>query len=135
MIDKKIIKFIKFFIFWFLTYFINIGFTFLLKEKFFLSKEFSYFISLLIVTLINFSTSLKLIFKEKYSNLILKKYLFFLILITLINFLLTKILSDLLSENYLYIIIFIVTTFFFFIKFFIYEKYVFKNQNNKKNKI
>lgn len=129
MIEKKYFKFVKFLFFGFLTYFINIWLTYLLKEIIGLEKEFSYLISLFLVTIINFTTSLKVIFLQKYSNLVLKKYLFFLILITTLNYFITQILSNIFLEKYLYIIIFIVTTFFFFVKFLLYDKFVFNQKN------
>lgn len=120
---KKYKKFLKFFFFWLLTYGINIWLTFLLKDKFWLNLYISYLISLWIVTIINFISSLKLIFKEKYSHKILIKYLAVLWTTTFLNYIIVNILDFYVWKTY--IIIFSVTTLFFFLKFFVYDRFVF----------
>lgn len=122
-IDKK---FFKFFSFGLLTYLINMWLTYLLKEKLGLSLYISYFISLFIVTIINFLSSLKLIFKQKYSHFVLVKYLWVLWFTTFLNYLSVNILNIYFWKTYL--LIFVVTTFFFFLKFFVYDRFVFENK-------
>ncbi len=122
----KYIKFLKFFFFWLLTYSINIGLTFLLKENFWLNLYVSYLISLFVVTIINFTSSLKIIFKEKYSHTIFIRYLNVLWITTFLNYIIVNILDYYLWNTY--IIIFIVTTIFFFLKFIVYDKFVFSKK-------
>lgn len=122
----KYIKFLKFFFFWLLTYSINIGLTFLLKENLWLNLYVSYLISLFVVTIINFTSSLKIIFKEKYSHTILIRYLSVLWITTFLNYIIVNILDYFLWNTY--IIIFIVTTIFFFLKFIVYDKFVFSKK-------
>ncbi|MDD4151643.1 MAG: GtrA family protein [Candidatus Gracilibacteria bacterium] len=122
-LDKK---FLKFFTFGLLTYLINMGLTYLLKEKFGLNLYISYFISLFLVTIINFLSSLKLIFKQKYSHFVLIKYLAVLGFTTFLNYLVVNILNIYFGKTYL--LIFVVTTFFFFLKFFVYDRFVFEKK-------
>lgn len=125
------IKFLKFFVSWFLTYGINLGLTMFLIEKIGLSKDISYFISISIITIINFIISLKFVFKKLFNINIFIKYTLFLVLFSFFNYLTVSILSKYFSDKLYYLIIFLVTTFIFFIKFIIYDKYVFWNKKDE----
>lgn len=129
------IKFLKFLFSWFLTYGINLGLTFILIEEIWLSKDISYLISISAITVINFLISLKFVFKKSFKINIFLKYTFFLILFSTMNYLIVLLISKYFITNnknlYYYWTIFLVTTFIFFIKFLIYDKYVFWNKKLK----
>ena len=119
------IKIVKFFFAWVLTYWINVGLTFALVSFFLFSKEESYFISISLITVINFIISLKFTFKNNYSHSIFIKYLVILLLFSILNYILVVLIKNYLRTNF-YIIISIITTLIFFLKFAAYDKYVFK---------
>lgn len=122
----KLKKLINFFFLWLLTYGINIWLTYLLVDIFFIQKEISYLISIILISTINFILSLKFTFKSKYSHNILVKYSVFLWIFSFINYISTNIITNFVWDKYLYIVIFFVTTFLFLMKFVIYDKFVFK---------
>lgn len=122
-------KFLKFLFSWLLTYSINIWLTFILINFLDFSKDIAYFISILIITLINFFLSLKFIFLNVYSNKLLIKYTFVLIIFSTLNYLSVFFIKNIFPYNY-YILIFFVTTIIFFLKFFVYDKYVFNDKLN-----
>ncbi|PID86336.1 hypothetical protein CSB08_01070 [Candidatus Gracilibacteria bacterium] len=119
-------KFVKFFLLGGFTYSVNIGITYLLINNFGLSAHFSYFVSLGLITIVNFIMSLKVIFKNYFSIILLIKYSISLLSFSLINYLLVYILSYY-FPSYYFFIIFLVTSFVFLLKFFVYDKLVFKN--------
>ncbi len=119
-------KFVKFFLLWGFTYSVNIWITYLLINNFWLSAHFSYFVSLWLITIVNFIMSLKVIFKNYFSIILLIKYSISLLSFSLINYLLVYILSYY-FPSYYFFIIFLVTSFVFLLKFFVYDKLVFKN--------
>lgn len=123
------IKFVKFFFTWVLTYWINIGFTYIFIKYFLFTKDISYLISISIVTLINFVLSLIFIFENKYSHSLLIRYIIALTLFSTLNYTLVYYIKFIFPLNY-YILIFLVTTFIFFFKFIVYDKYVFKKNKN-----
>lgn len=123
------IKFIKFFLTGSLTYWINIGFTYIFINYFLFTNDISYLISILIVTLINFILSLVFIFENKYSHSLLIRYIIALTLFSTLNYTLVYYIKFIFPLNY-YILIFLVTTFIFFFKFIVYDKYVFKKNKN-----
>lgn len=125
------LKFFKFLFSGLITYWINIGLTFILINYFDFSKDIAYFISIFFVTIINFFLSLKFTFQNSYSNSIFVKYIIFLILFSLFNYLSVYFVKHVFPFNY-YLLIFIATTITFFFKFFIYNKYVFDNCKNDK---
>jgi len=118
-------KFLKFFILWGLTFGINLWLTYALINIIFLGENLSYFIALTLVSIINFLSSLKLIFGVNYHHKTLISYLSVLISFMLANFFLTTFLVNFLWENLRYVIIFFVTSFFFILKFFVYNRFVF----------
>lgn len=122
---NKLKKLIKFLFLWALTYWINIWLTYLLVDIFSISKEISYFISILLVSTINFIFSLKFTFKSKYSHKVLVKYTIFLWIFSFLNYISTNVITNFVWDRYLYFVIFLVTTFFFFAKFLVYDKFVF----------
>ncbi len=128
LMKKTISKFIKFLFFGSLTYWINIWLTYFLTKELWIKKEFSYFISIFFISIINFVSSLKLTFKTNYSHKTLVKYIIFLTIFSLFNYLFTIFFTNIFWQTYLYIIIFIITTFFFLLKYIIYDKYVFKSK-------
>lgn len=119
------IKFVKFFFSWVATYGINMGLTYILISFFLLSKDISYFISILIITIINFIISLKFTFKKWYSHTVFVKYVVILLLFSALNYILVVMIKNYLRTNF-YLLIFIVTTMIFFLKFIVYDRYVFK---------
>lgn len=125
---QKIIKLLKFLFFWWMTFLINMWLTYLLVEIFSISRYYSYFISVFLVALINFITSLKFTFKASYSHKILLKYSIALISMTILNYIITNLSTNFIWEKYLYVVIFLVTTFFFFAKFYVYDKFVFNKK-------
>lgn len=122
---KHIFKFSKFLFLWWLTYWINIWLTYLQVDVLWISKEISYFVSLFLISAFNFFFSLKYTFKSKYSHKVLTKYTIFLWTFSILNYISTNIMTNLVWDKYLYFVIFLVTTFFFFAKFFVYDKFVF----------
>lgn len=118
------IKFVKFFFSWIFTYLINIWFTYVLINYCFLSKDVSYLIAILIVTIVNFMISLTFTFKNTYSHKLFFKYITILILFSFLNYILVYYIKSVFPLNY-YILIFIITTLIFFFKFITYDKYVF----------
>lgn len=122
---NKLKKLIKFLFLWALTYWINIWLTYLLVDVFSISKEISYLISILLVSTINFIFSLKFTFKSKYSHRVLVKYTIFLWIFSFLNYISTNVITNFVWDRYLYFVIFLVTTFFFFAKFLVYDKFVF----------
>lgn len=118
-------KWWKFLFFWFITYSVNLWLTYYFIEKLWFDLYISYSISLLIVTILNFFLSLKIIFISDYSNKIFTKYLSFLIWFSFLNYFLVNLLSYNFWEKDKYYFIFLVTTIFFFLKFFVYDKFVF----------
>ncbi|NDK07738.1 hypothetical protein EOM39_00660 [Candidatus Gracilibacteria bacterium] len=119
------IKFVKFFFSGVATYGINMGLTYILISFFLLSKDISYFISILIITIINFIISLKFTFKKGYSHTVFVKYVVILLLFSALNYILVVMIKNYLRTNF-YLLIFIVTTMIFFLKFIVYDRYVFK---------
>lgn len=122
---KHIFKLSKFLFLWWLTYWINIWLTYLQVDVLWISKEISYFVSLFLISTFNFFFSLKYTFKSKYSHKILVKYTIFLWTFSILNYISTNIITNFVWDRYLYFVIFLVTTFFFFSKFFVYDKFVF----------
>lgn len=118
------IKFVKFFLAWILTYWINVWLTFVLVSFFLFSKEVSYFISIFLITFINFVISLKFTFKNNYSHSILLKYILILLIFSALNYILVVLIKNYLRTNF-YVIISIITTLIFFLKFVAYDRYVF----------
>jgi putative flippase GtrA len=118
------IKFVKFFLAWILTYWINVWLTFVLVSFFLFSKEIAYFISIFLITIINFIISLKFTFKNNYSHSIFVKYLVILLIFSILNYILVVLIKNHLRTNF-YVIISIVTTLIFFLKFVAYDRYVF----------
>jgi len=118
------IKFVKFLFVWVLTYWINIWLTFVLVSFFLFSREGAYFISIFLITVINFIISLKFTFKNNYSHSILVKYMLILLLFSVLNYILVILIKNYFETNF-YAIIFIVTTLIFFLKFVAYDRYVF----------
>jgi putative flippase GtrA len=123
---KHIFKFSKFLFLWWLTYWINIWLTFLQVDVFWISKEISYFISIFLISVFNFFFSLKYTFNSKYSHKVLAKYTIFLWIFSLLNYISTNVITNFVWDKYLYFVIFLVTTFFFFMKFVVYDLFVFK---------
>lgn len=124
----KIFKILKFLFFWGLTYIINMWLTYLLVEIFSINTRISYFIAIFLVSLINFFTSLKYTFKSNYSHKILVKYSYCLIIISILNYFIVNFITYYSWKKWLYLNIFLVTTFFFFAKFYIYDKFVFNKK-------
>lgn len=119
-------KFLKFALTWVFTYGINIWLTYFLNEKTNLDENFSYVISLCIVFIFNFLISLKFTFVNYYSHKLLLKYSITLAFFQILNYLLVFAIKNYFDLNY-YISIFLITTFIFFLKFFVYNKFVFVN--------
>jgi membrane protein YdbS with pleckstrin-like domain len=90
----------------------------------------SYLIALLVMNSINFMISLNMIFKNNYSHKTLYKYSISVVIIASINYALVSYFSIKFPELYL-LIIFLVTTLLFFVKFFVYDKYVFTHKKVK----
>lgn len=122
----KLKKLIKFLFLWVLTYAVNIWVTYLLVDIFFISKEISYLISIFLISSFNFIISLKFTFKSNYSHKVLVKYSVFLWIFSFLNYISTNIITNFVWDKYLYFVIFLVTTFFFFAKFLVYDKFVFR---------
>lgn len=118
-------KFLKFFVLWGLTFWINLWLTYILINFILLNPNLSYFIALFLVAIINFLSSLKLIFWVNYYHKTLINYIAVLVIIMLSNFLITSLFINLLWESFRYLVIFFVTSFFFVLKFFVYNKFVF----------
>lgn len=125
MVNRK--KLLKFLVLWWSTYGINIWLTYYLSDILLIDPKFSYLISLLLITWINFLSSLKLIFEVNYSNKVFIRYICTLLCFMAINYSSVLLLTYGLPEINKYAIIFFVTTLLFFAKFFSYNKYVFKN--------
>ncbi len=123
------IKFVKFFFSWLLTYGINLWLTFILVNYFLFSKELGYFISIFLGTIINFIISLKFTFTNNYSHTIFIKYVIVLLLFSALNYILVVLIKNYLRADF-FVIIFIVTTLIFFLKFAAYDRYVFNKINN-----
>lgn len=118
-------KFLKFAILWGFTYLISIWLTYFFIENLFFNEKISYLFSLSLIVFFNFFSSLRIIFKKNYSNKILFKYFFFFWFFYLTNYFLVLGLSWFFPWNSFYLLIFWVTTFIFFIKYFIYNNFVF----------
>lgn len=132
-IPEKIIKykkFLKFLFMWLISYSISMWVTYILREKMALSIFCSYLIALLVMNSINFMISLNMIFKNNYSHKTLYKYSISVVIIASINYALVSYFSIKFPELYL-LIIFLVTTLLFFVKFFVYDKYVFTHKKVK----
>lgn len=123
------IKFVKFFFSWLFTYLINIGLTYVLINYCFLSKDVSYLIAITIVTVFNFIISLTFTFQNSYSHTIFVKYITILLSFSFLNYIMVYYIKLVFPFNY-YILIFVVTTLIFFLKFIAYDRYVFKKINN-----
>lgn len=119
------IKFVKFFFSWLLTYGVNIWLTYFLINYLLLSKNISYFISILVITLLNFIISLVFTFKTSFSFTILSKYILILLFFSALNYILVILVKNYLNADF-YLIIFVITTLIFFFKFIVYDKFVFK---------
>jgi len=122
------LKLLKFFIGGFLTYFINIWFTYWFVNILWFHQNISYLISMVLVIIVNFFISLFFTFNKKYSHKMFINYLFFLVLLSIMNYFLVLLVSSLFDINY-YFIIFSITTLIFFIKFIVYDKFVFSEKN------
>lgn len=127
---NKFFKLLKFLLMWGLTYGINIWLTYTLVDIFHFSSQQGYFLSLLIVAIINFLSSLFFTFSSQYSHYVLWKYIFWLTIITGANYVLVQLCTYYLWKNVLYFAIFCMTTFFFFVKFYVYEKFVFQKHTS-----
>ncbi len=119
-------KFLKFLFSGFLTYGINIGLTYLLVDFFWVEKYLSYAFSIAIVTICNFTISLLFTFKKRYSHKLMMKYVGSLLLFSFLNYMVVFLLQSYFQGNFYYLLIFLVTTIIFFLKFHIYDNFVFK---------
>lgn len=120
-------KFLKFLFMWLLTYSLSIGITYFLREKMGVSIFCSYLVALFFMNAVNFGISLNMIFKNHYSHKTLYKYSISVLIIASINYAIVSYLSTIFPSYYL-LIIFIVTTMLFFVKFFVYDKFVFTHK-------
>jgi len=123
----------KFFLFalsWCMVYGINIWFTYFQVQFLFFSESFSYFTSLLCSMWFGLFFSFKYTFKVKLSQRILKKYLIALLSLSAFNYISVQGLTSMISEEFFYIFIFAVTTIIFFLKFFVYDTFVFTSDND-----
>jgi len=120
-------KFVKFFFSWLLTYWINIWVTYILHKFLLISNDIAYLISISLVTIVNFIISMTFTFNNKYTHKLLIKYVSVLIIFSILNYLLVYIIKLIFPINY-YILIFIITTLIFFVKFIVYDKYVFNHK-------
>lgn len=119
-------KFVKFVLSGGLVYIINIWLTYYLINFIHTSKDLAYFISIISWTLTNFYITIKYIFKLNYSHKLLVKYIIALLSFSSLNYILVFSLKNIFIYNY-YVLIFIVTTMIFFLKFIVYDKLVFIN--------
>ncbi len=124
---KKYKKFLKFLCMWLLIYSLSIGITYFLREKIWVSIFYSYLVALFFMNWVNFIISLNIIFKNHYFHKTLYKYTISVLIIASINYAIVTYLSTIFPSYYL-LIIFIVTTILFFVKFFVYDKFVFTNK-------
>jgi len=118
-------KIFSFAFFGIITYIINIWFTYLQVDFWNISSSIAYFFSLIISTCLNLYFSFRHTFKIRYSNTILKKYILTLFCFSAFNYILVRWFTYLFSEEYLYGVIFIITTIIFFLKFFVYDRFIF----------
>lgn len=121
-------KIFKFTLFWWITFWINLWLTYLLDNYTGLWIYISYAISIVSIIVINFILSLKLTFKSKYSHKIVVKYLSTMWIFAWINYSSVSLYNYYFWKEYLYIFISFVILVIFFMKFYIYDKFIFKNQ-------
>lgn len=125
VMEKKLMKFL---LFGLITYWVNLGVTFLCSHSFKLDFSTSYFIALAVSVIISFLLSLKVIFKAEFSYRTLVLYLVILLLVAGINYELVNFFSMLYNDIWKYVIIIIATTIWAVVKFFLYDKFVFTEQ-------
>ncbi len=119
---KKLLKFLSFGL---LTYWSNVGITYVCMYTFLLWASLSYWIALLFTTTISFLISLKSVFNVEFTITILYKYLLILFSMNISNYFLVLHLNNFYSQGMLFWIIILVTTFFAVVKFILYDKFVF----------
>lgn len=121
-------KIFKFAIFWWITFWINLWLTYLLDNYTDLWIYISYAISIISLIFINFILSLKFTFATKYNHNIFIKYLTSIFIFSILNYISVSLYNYFFWKEYLYIFISFVILVIFFIKFYIYDKFIFKNQ-------
>ena len=121
-------KLIKFFLLWISSFWLNIWITFFWKEILNFSTNYSYFITISVLTIYQFIVSLKIIFKTEFSFKILFKYLFILFSFSTTNYYLVIFYKNYFGEEYLYLIIIFIITILSIMKFIIYNNFVFNTQ-------
>ncbi len=121
-------KLLRFFSFGLLTYGGNIWVSYVLIEMYWVNVYIAYLFALSCTIVLNFFISTKYIFVSRYTKQTLFRYVAVLALVAGANYISVLIIHSLYMWTNIYALIFVITTLFAFVKFLLYDKYVFIQQ-------